>query len=519
MKKIYKIAGILLSILILGTSCDPADKFLDPEQTTSGDVGGLFTATINNVRLRTEYWHVRTFAYEQSARYTQAFYLPNGRDQYKQTDGYIRDYWREFYTPESRGPMALYRQMQNVNKGLAEEQQTANEIFFQAGKVILYDYAVNMIDVFGDIPFSEAGSLHTSNQIIPAKFDDQKELYTTLIDDLEKIALYFKTAKTTNAFSKQDILLSGNIAMWEKYANSLRLRMLIHMSYSDEAYAKDKIMKVINNPSQYPLIDGNNNANYTPSTSDVLNVPLSTFSETLREMFDGNGSVAPDFMVNNVMVPVKDPRLAVMFDKNGKAEYKAIPINTQSEIVTSIRTDYSCWDSTTFWFNKNLPGVRMTAPEVNLIIAEAQERWGNTDKAKEAFELAVKQSVTFYYYLNSTSPSVGSGFRYEAKPSDTDINDFVGRLKYAGSKESKLELIGTQKWLHLNWLQSIECWTEYRRTKYPKLLPFPSEAINPLYPTPPTRLTYPSEETAYNPNYKDVAAKDTRTTKIFWDVK
>ena len=43
--------------------------------------------------------------------------------------------------------------------------------------------------------------------------------------------------------------------------------------------------------------------------------------------------------------------------------------------------------------------------------------------------------------------------------------------------------------------------------------------MEPGYTQPPTRLQYPILETAYNPNYKDVQAKDTRDTKIFWDVK
>jgi hypothetical protein len=65
-------------------------------------------------------------------------------------------------------------------------------------------------------------------------------------------------------------------------------------------------------------------------------------------------------------------------------------------------------------------------------------------------------------------------------------------------------------------LQSDEAWSEYRRTKYPKLTIVP-QTLNP-YQLPPTRLTYPSVETGFNTNYNTVKAKDTRTTKIFWDV-
>ena len=62
-------------------------------------------------------------------------------------------------------------------------------------------------------------------------------------------------------------------------------------------------------------------------------------------------------------------------------------------------------------------------------------------------------------------------------------------------------------------------WAEYRRTKYPQLT-FPSTGKLSGYETPPTRLIYPSGEKSNNAsNYASVQSKDTRTTKIFWDVK
>ncbi len=525
MKKIYILTCVLLSSLLIATSCSPEDKFLDPEKTTTGNVGAFLTSMINNQRFRSEYYQVRTIAADHTGVYAQTMLVSTGRDMYKQADLYITAYWRDFYTPEFRGPMAMFRQMEATNAKLVESEQAANEIFLQAGKVLLYDYGSGMIDIFGDIPFSEAGSILLTSTRTQAKFVDLKELYMQMIDDLDAIGKYFQTATSTTAFAKQDILNSGNVSQWQKYANSLRLRLLIHMSNSDEEYAKTKIMAMLNSPGEYPLIDGNSNPNYAPNNNDILNTPLvqsntSDGVDLQQALNEGASSIAPDFMVNTVMAPVKDPRLAVLFDRNGKEEYIAMPINTSSEEIVAKRFDYACWDSTTVWMNRNLPGVRMTASEVNFIKAEAFERWGSTEQAKAAYETAVKQSVSFYYYLNSISPSVGAGFRYEAKPSDDEIADFVTkRVPYTGSATDKLKLIGTQKWLHFGWLQSMEAWTEYRRTKYPELLPFPTEGVNVQYPAPPTRFLYPADETTYNPNYSSVQAKDTRTTKIFWDVK
>jgi hypothetical protein len=89
-------------------------------------------------------------------------------------------------------------------------------------------------------------------------------------------------------------------------------------------------------------------------------------------------------------------------------------------------------------------------------------------------------------------------------------------VAYTGTSDAKLAKIWIQKWLNFGLLQSDQAWSEYRRTKYPQLT-FVQQNSN--FPLPPTRFIYPSVETGFNTNYGAVKAKDTRTTKIFWDVK
>lgn len=516
MKKIYRLISILLATSLMMIGCDPADKFNNPEKTEIGSVPALFTSMLNNARMRTEYWNVRTVLITHQAIYTQTVTLVNSSSLYKQNDSYLGQYWRDFYTAEYGGAMGMYRQMQRVANDLPSDQQAENEIFFQAGKVVMYDFGSQLVDMFGDIPFSEAGSLSLTAQNVPAKFDDQQELYKMFIEDLDKVATYFSTAATTTSFTRQDIMLAGSVKKWQKYANSIRLRLLIHISNVEEGYAKQEIMNMLNNPAKYPLIDGDNNGNYDPKSVDVLNVPLTTYTSNLYDALnEGYASLAPDFMVNNLMVPTEDVRLPVMFDKNGQDQYVAAPITATSESLADYKKVTANWDSVSIWQNNKLPGIRITASEINLIKAEAYERWGSSADAKTAYETAVKQSVSFYFYLNSINLDGDK----ETKPSDQEINDFIStRITYQGTRDQKLELIGTQKWLHLGFLQGLECWTELRRTKYPTLLPFPSEGKENGFETPPTRLLYPSLERNTNPNYSTVQSKDTRTTKIFWDV-
>lgn len=532
MKKTIINISLLLSLLVTFTSCKKklTEYYNNPEQSTSPSIPTLFTGMLNDDRVRPAYWNIRTFLMPQAAVYSQTASFDNGGNAYQQSDSYTGQYWADFYYPAGNGsgPMGVYRTMEKTYSSLSPDQQANQEIFMQAAKIYLYERAAKMIDAWGDIPFSQAGSLETYSSIKDPKFDDAKTLYNTLISGLNDAATYFGNASSLpgNAkasFAKQDILLRGNLDMWRRYANSIRLRLLMRISFVDEATAKTAVTAMLGNSSAYPLIDGGNSPNYNPATSDVLLQPLSTYMNSpLNALTEIDSYFAPDTMLNKIMLPANDPRIPVMFDKFGKtvggkwvenSTYRAMPITFTADQQANNYTDYAILDSTTFLNNTKLPGILMTASEVNFLKAEAYERWGADADAKAAFDIALQQSIAFYYYLNS----IGGG--KVPYPSASDINTFVNSstASFAGTSAFKLSQIWRQKWLHFGFLQSDEAWSEYRRTKYPQLTFVPQTQNG--YQNPPTRLFYPSNEAAYNSNYSSVQAKDTRTTKIFWDVK
>ncbi|WP_293956337.1 MULTISPECIES: SusD/RagB family nutrient-binding outer membrane lipoprotein [unclassified Sphingobacterium] len=517
---------LILTLSTLGfTGCkkELEDAFNNPDQTTEASIPGFFTDLLNNDRVRPSYWHYRTFILSNQAIYTQtASFIPSNT-MYQPNDSYSYGYWTDFYAP---GVLGVYRKMEAAYNALTPENQAKEEIFLQAGKVVMYDEASKLIDNYGDIPFSEAGALPLTGISKKAKFDDQKELYYSFIDNLKAINTYFSKAATNGDFSKFDILNSGGIDKWRRYANSLRLRLLMRISNVDESKAKTEVLEMLNNPSTYPLVDGSANANYLPGTTDILLQPLTTYTGTLRQaLTEGNNQYATDFMLNKTMKPANDPRIPVFYDKFGvtkdnvftpNKEYNAMPITfTENDILTNYQK-YAVLDSATFFDNAKLPGIVATASETNFAKAEALLRWGSDADAKVAYDLALKQSVTFYYYLNNLNTS---GLKTETKPSDAIIANFVenSTAKYAGTSTAKLELILTQKWLHYGFLQAQHAWSEYRRTGYPKITVLTAGAAN--YSTLPLRFLYPTGEISVNfENYEAVRSKDTRTTKIFWDV-
>ncbi|WP_347159867.1 SusD/RagB family nutrient-binding outer membrane lipoprotein [Pontibacter chitinilyticus] len=522
MKKIFI---YIVCVLALGaglTACKDAleEDFYNPEQTTSASIGGFFTEMLDNARVRPNYWEIRTFAVMHTALYTQAVAFLNTNTRFQQNPSYTQNRWDDFYRPggDGGGVMAHYRAIERAYGTMTEEEKAANEVFLQAAHVVMLDQASEMVDLWGDIPFSEAGSLNLTGEVVRPKFDKAADVYDAILSGLKEASAYFATAQTTAAFQKQDIMLSGNIEKWRRYTNSLRLRLLMRISFVDEARAQQEIMEMLNNPGEYPLVD---EAQY-----NVLLAPLTNYTDNLNNaLTELTNYSAPEYMLEDVLKPANDPRIPVLFDKYGKdvdgvfvqnKEYKGLPQDLGSETQSQEITSYAVVDSATFLFNSNLPGIVMTAAEVNFLKAEAFERWDGGD-AEQAYKTAITQSINFYYYLNNTSSSTRVK---ETPPTEAEIAAFLQSptVAYTGSEEEKLAKIWIQKWVHFGFLQSVQSWAEYRRTGYPQLTFTPATLAG--YELPPSRLVYPGSESAYNSaNFEAVRGQDTRDTKIFWDVR
>ena len=529
MKKTVLLYGTCLLLL---TACrrQLAEYYNDPDLTTQPVIEQIFTKMLDNDRVRPSYWNVRTFLVMHPAIYTQSVGYLNVPSVYQQNPNYTEDYWNDFYLPEEGGGgvMVHFRTIQATYDEIKDAtEKKAMEVFVRAASVVLLDQASQMVDLWGDIPFSEAGYINSGSNIINAKFDAAPEVYNSILDGLEKASAYFATAglssSTRARFSKQDIMLSGNLQQWRRYANSLRLRLLMRISFYDEARAKSEVQAILNNPAEYPLVDGS--GVYAPAATDILLQPLTTFTGNLyNAMTELTNYSAPGYMLNSVMKPAGDPRIPVMFDKYGRTvndifipntDYNGMPAGMSAEQQQQTVGNYAIRDSATFLFNIKLPGIVMTAAEINFLKAEAYERWGGGN-AQEAYEKAVKQSVAFYYYLNSLNTITATPLPL---PAATVIDNFLQQepAKYSGVSTDKLEKIWVQKWVHLDFLQSTQSWAEYRRTKYPQLNFYGASLAG--FELPPTRLVYPASETAYNPNYNTVKSKDLRNRRVFWDVK
>ena len=520
-KLIISIPLLIIATGVLVTGCKKSEidnTYYDPNGSVTATIPTLFSGLLFNERVMPKYWGLYTFEVPVMGTYSQT----NGQNLtnkvYEQPVNYTADRWNYFYTTT----IARYREMEKFYNNLTSDADKAGYLLFmETARIFVYDQTAQMVDLWGDIPFSTAGQLNTTGNIILASYDKGADIYNKILTDLKRISDWLATVTPDPFYQNQlngsDYMNKGSLTKWRQYCNSLMLRLAMRISYKDEATAKSLIQTILGNSTKYPVV--------SDWAESIIILPSATTSNLtsvgdIREGFKAN-PYAPGKMVEEIMAPANDPRLPILFTPNKNGEYHGVPITwNATRVADSVRNNYfSMWDSTTFTENNVFPGILFTAAETYFLKAEAYERWGG-GTAKTAYDAGVKQSILFYWAVNNGSKRKGDAYYGDKEPLPTDLaitTYLANPLVVYGT--NNLTKIATQKWIDFGVIQAHQAWAEYRRTKLP-VLTFPTDASSILSPTPPNRLLYPGTESSLNAtNYAVVKSIDNITTKVFWDVK
>ncbi|MBD0822800.1 SusD/RagB family nutrient-binding outer membrane lipoprotein [Aestuariibaculum marinum] len=514
----------LLALGLFSTGCsesDFSDNYKDPDKIGETTVAKQFTGVLfaNAKYVLPEYNNYFIILRPTLLPWTQAAGWLNGLGQYKVGAATVDEQWNQYYSM-----LTQYRELQKIYNGLSDEEQAANKIFMQAATIYLYDHTQEMVDLFGYIPFNEAGMLSTNGgdyiSSLPA-YDASNDLYTMMLDDLAIIADELNStslsAVTTTIFANQDYVNYGDLDLWKKYCNSLRLRLLNRVSGTSEFSARASTEMGAILGGSYPTIDSNDEN----VQIEVVNVDSDINSRGFEDGFGSDGwytNYAGKLMVDH-MVANTDPRLRVYFEKTVNDDYQGIdPLaDATSQQTAADDGEVSLFSRSTFNLNQVFPGVIMDAAEVSFIKAEYYLRSGNDAMAQEAYEMGIEQSVEWYYWVRSITNNDISG-EVDALGA-TEVADYVAGagVAWSGTEAEKLELIATQKWIHYGVVNLRESWAEQRRLDLPELEFMPDDSD--VQSLPPVRWIYPDKERALNTeNFSEVSSMDNMTTKIFWDV-
>lgn len=527
MKKILFV--VVLAVAAFFTSCkksDFSDSYTDPSKIANTTVSKQFAGFLksNSDYVVPSYWNYFVVLRITLNRYNQAIGWENSANQYIPGASAVSDRWGSYYNF-----LAQYRELQKVYNQLSAEEQAANRIYMIAATVYFYDHTQKVVDLHGDIPWSEAGMLSTNGgnyEVSYAGYDAAADIYTKMLDDLKGFADELNSITVESAvqtvFQNQDLVNGGDLTLWKKYCNSLRVRMLTRVSDvpAFQSRADAEIGSILSNAAQYPLVSSNSD-NIQMEVYDLSSAINATGFETGLE--DWNGNIAGKAMIDNMNTNA-DPRLRAMFQPGENAEgvYNGLdPLTLSSEQNALIAGGtLAIYNRSTISRNDYFPGELINAAEVSFLLAEYYLKSGNDASAKTAYENGIKQSVEYYYWLRTLSNDNSSG---DLEP--TNEAEIAAYLAAPGvswgnaeSDDEKLGLIATQKWIHFSVIEPVESWAEIRRLDLPEFS-FEVDNAN-AQKQPPYRWTIPSSEQTYNTaNYESIKANDNLTTKIFWDLK
>lgn len=384
-------------------------------------------------------------------------------------------------------------------------------------------YMSNLTDIFGDIPYSEAFTARKSDGTTKPKFETQKEVYEQMFADLLEANTIYATQPL---FIKPSLdgMYAGSMTQWQKFNNSLYLRLLMRVSGRNEMNAGTKIAAIINNPSTYPIFTSNaDNATVVFSGNDPYR---SQFADTNEGNFTSSGRKLTEQVIKMTVLTdasneqiFVDPRLPIIGKKNPNTNVN--PNNIWKGTIAGVtEQDQSDADRGTSWLNTavlgrvDAPGTFMDYAEVQFILAEAALKGlisGGEAAAKSYYENAVTASVEKW-------AAFGEFSEIPVTVTESDITALLASDLASWDKSTnKNELIGNQKYLALFWI-GMEAYHEYRRTAYPELTIGDGAVFNDFIL--PTRFAYPTTTLATNSQNSEEAINrmggNTMKIPIWW---
>ena len=517
--------AVVLSGFAACQKSDFKDYYADPSKISATNVEKQFAGMVytNKDYVVPSYWNYFVVLRPSVNHYIQAVGWANGANQYIPGAASISDRWNNYYNF-----LAQYRELEKVYNAMTPENQGLYRIYMIIATTYFYDHTQKVVDLHGDIPWSQAGKLSTNGGDYASSFpayDRAQDIYTKMLDDLKSFAAELNTidipAGVQTGFKSQDLINKGDVTMWKKYVNSLRIRMLTRVSGAADfsSRAQSEIAEIVADPAQFPIVS-NNNENIMISIQDPGSEINSKGFQTGLE--DWNGNIAGKVMIDHMNTNA-DPRLPAIFEPgvNAGGVYNGVdplaPGSTQQAQIDA--GTMAMYNRSTISRNVFFPGVLINAAEVSFYLAEYYLKAGSDAAAKTAYETGVRQSTDFYYWVRTLSQDATSPALAPLDPADVDAYLAMPAVSWdaAATPEAKLKLIATEKWIHYNVIQPLESWSEIRRLDN---LGFQFDTDNSSgQPQPPARWIYPGSELTYNAaNYAAVSGSDNLNTKLFWDV-
>lgn len=356
-----------------------------------------------------------------------------------------------------------------------------------------------LVDLFGDIPYSQAFKNELTTR--PA-YDKAQDIYKSLLLRLDT-AIQYMSQTPSSKFAPADVINGGDQTKWIKFANTLKLRLLIRQSEIPGFNPASEIAKIINKGG---VIEAGESIAVNPGYVNDVNKQSPFYGQYgyTPTGVKANTSMTANVYIINILKNNNDPRISRFFTTIGGnfvgSRFGDAPGNNPSAAAAS-------------YFG---PGVVNSATQNQWIYpafeslflkAEAIARGWLPGNAQQTYNEAVTESFRFLGVPNAVSAAA----TYLATSN-------IAMWSNAGTTvASQVRFIAFQKYIANTLIDPLESYSDLRRLKFLKDMSYISADPAKVSNTLPLRLLYPqSEYTTNSENVLNQGSINAFTTKIFW---
>lgn len=421
------------------------------------------------------------------------------------------------------GAMGHFKGMANAYVPLLNSPEVDSIPEIKAIFLLLLDYAaIEVTDIYGPMPYTD---IKTNKQDSPYTYESVEDIYSKVEENVDSIISCFeyfdgqhmnangemvdnKTAEYKAALFNALILYEQltmqalnfkytNMDTWKRFANSLKLRMAMHVVKRDPAYAKKRAEEAVKSG----VVE-------TKEHEVALRPAISGFSQPVLQIYQW-GDQRMTASMESLLKSLNHPYIGNLFIpiKNDLKNEKTGEVTEAGSGVYGMRSGahpgmnqgydgnqyiaFSELNQETF---SQAPLYLMKMSEVAFLRAEGAVRGWEMGGSPEEF---YNKGIMTASFEDRDMPSTSMGENYDKNFYDVLIDDYMNKesatpftyhdptgqtpdiesltkigVKWneADSRETKLEKIITQKYI-AGFPYSFEAYVDLRRTGYPKLFP------------------------------------------------
>lgn len=570
----HKLKILIPIVAMLTVSCK---KFLDintdPNNPTSIEVSKLLPTTQRTLGDAFSMDEQNGGLSEILAVYAHQMTTRESQDKYGITgvDVNIQTLWSKIFSSTANPGTAfpVYGVLQNLEDIIAKSTAAGNLRYVGIAKILkAYTYSV-MVDVFGDLPYTEANKLKEG--ILHPKFDDDAAIYESLFALINSgIAdLNNTTAPNSKVPGADDLMYGGNVDRWIKAANTIKLKMFTQLRKTKDVAAD--VTALLNSGN---LISQTNESFLVPygpnGATDDRNPGFFTYFATQRSnhvspwfyeimkgynprIFTNNPDPRIKYYIYNQVNSTQAPRegnqteyrdgafVSIYFGSVGPDRDRSQQNTISLFGIYPVGGKYDDGSATVATANSGTgaaPYRLITYADRLYLEAELISSGVITGDARAKLSLAMAESFRQVDYVisNYVRPSQTVPVLAGSAAVTTYTNNVLAEYD-AASAAKKLEIIMTQKWLS-SVGSAVDQYTDIRRTGYPVVFdpsdptmapggrvqpPINGDPVNPgnqkSVPVQLSRtfaLALPWFQTELESNPNAPAQKNPSTYKIFW---